>query len=140
MGNLCCPPAAPSPVTVHIYDVTGTAPFKAFNQILRPFGTGAFHAAVEVHGAELSYGFGHGIVQNQPRECEQHSYRESIHMGYTDLSPFEVEMLITSMSRRWRGDRYHLYQRNCCHFADELCPTNYVVLWSTFLICSFLSS
>ncbi|OLQ06913.1 Desumoylating isopeptidase 2 [Symbiodinium microadriaticum] len=124
MGNLCCPPAAPSPVVVHIYDVTGTAAFKVFNEIMRPFGTGAFHAAVEVHGTEWSFGqsrWGHGIVQSSPRECELHSYRESIHMGYTDLSPFEVEMVIAHMTTRWRGRDYNVFHKNCCHFADELC-------------------
>ena len=91
---------------VHIYDVTGTAPMKVVNGVLRPLGTGAFHAAVEVHGTEWSYGQtfgGHGIFENPPGECEQHSYRESIHMGYTDLTPFQVQMLIADMAKRWRG-------------------------------------
>ena len=106
MGSVCCPAAAPSPVIVHIYDVTGTAPMKVVNEVLRPLGTGAFHAAVEVHGKEWSYGQtmgGHGIFENPPKECEQHTYRESIHMGYTDLTPFEVQMLIADMAKRWRG-------------------------------------
>ena len=124
MGNLCCPPAAPSPVIVHIYDVTGTAPMQFVNGLLRPFGTGAFHAAVEVHGREWSYGQtprGPGIFENPPGECEQHSYRESVHMGYTDLTPFEVQMLLVDMAKRWRGRQYDLLNKNCTHFADELC-------------------
>ena len=79
---------------------------KVVNEVLRPLGTGAFHAAVEVHGKEWSYGQtmgGHGIFENPPKECEQHTYRESIHMGYTDLTPFEVQMLIADMAKRWRG-------------------------------------
>ncbi|CAE7264497.1 desi2 [Symbiodinium sp. CCMP2592] len=124
MGNLCCPAAAPSPVIVHIYDVTGTAPLKVVNEVLRPFGTGAFHAAVEVHGREWSYGQtvrGHGIFENQPGECQEHSYREAIHMGYTDFSPFEVQSLISEMAKRWPGREYNVLNKNCCHFSDELC-------------------
>ena len=124
MGSLCCPPAAPSPVIVHVYDVTGTAPMQVVNGLLRPFGTGAFHAAVEVHGREWSYGltpWGPGIFENPPGECDQHSYRESIHMGYTDLTPFEVQMLLANMAKRWRGRQYDLINKNCTHFADELC-------------------
>ncbi|CAE7813272.1 desi2 [Symbiodinium necroappetens] len=123
MGNLCCP-AAPSPVIVHIYDVTGTAPMQVVNEVLRPFGTGAFHAAVEVHGREWSYGQtvrGPGIFENEPGECQEHSYREAIHMGYTDLSPFEVQMLLSEMAKRWPGREYNLLNKNCCHFSDELC-------------------
>ncbi|CAE7949513.1 unnamed protein product, partial [Symbiodinium sp. KB8] len=124
MGNYCCPVAARSPVTVHIYDVTGTASMKVVNGVLRPFGAGVFHAAVEVHGREWSYGQtsrGHGIFESQPAACQRHSYRESVHMGCTDLAPSEVQKLITEMAKSWPGREYNVISKNCCHFSDELC-------------------
>jgi len=42
-------------------------------------------------------------------------------MGYTDLTPFEVQMLLANMAKRWRGRQYDLINKNCTHFADELC-------------------
>ncbi|CAE7513155.1 desi2 [Symbiodinium natans] len=106
------------------HDVTGTAPVQVVNEVLRPLGTGAFHAAVEVHGREWSYGQtarGPGIFENQPAACGQHSYREAIHMGFTDFSPFEVQMILAEMAKRWRGRDYDVLSKNCCHFSDELC-------------------
>ncbi|CAJ1399903.1 unnamed protein product [Effrenium voratum] len=124
MGNMCCNPSGPAPVIVHIYDVTGSAPVQYVNEVLRPMGTGAFHAAVEVHGKEWSFGQckrGGGIFSCAPTCCELHSYREAIHMGHTDLTESEVESVIMEMQKRWRGKDYDVLRKNCCHFSDELC-------------------
>lgn len=43
-------------VLLHIYDVSGSSAMEQVNQLLRPAGTGLFHAGVEVFGAEWSFG------------------------------------------------------------------------------------
>jgi hypothetical protein len=125
----CCRPEdrKPEPVTLNIYDLhgNGRAIFKGMNFLLRAAGTGAFHVGVEVFNQEWSFGHkdggGTGVYSQTPRESELHSYRESIFMGDTDLTQYEVSKLVKNMSARWNGDSYDVLNRNCCHFCDELC-------------------
>lgn len=109
---------------MHIYDVTGVGVVSGANQLLRPLGTGAFHAGVEVYGQEYSFGYCEeesGIFCCDPTECEEHKYRETIQMGETSMSPDEVGYLIDDLSASWLGNSYDLLRRNCCHFSDGLC-------------------
>jgi hypothetical protein len=81
---------------------------------------GAFHAGVEVHQGEWSYGED-GIACDEPRSQSRHVFHESIYIGQTTLSALEVNCLIASLKREWHGEDYHLLERNCCSFADVLC-------------------
>lgn len=40
-------------------------------------------------------------------------YRESVSIGQTDLTPVEVQQLVSRMGAEYKGNRYHLLQRNC---------------------------
>ena len=192
------------PLTLTYVEMISSQAFTfAWLQVLRPLGTGAFHAAVEVHGR-----FGaqknsvHTIVTKPPssqsftsrdlvlslagsgatgrqrgarvslkirrrsvnsthtvRQGKGHVrvswwtalrlFPQAIHMGYTDHGPFEVQMLIAEMAKRWPGrdacpsfvrlvlfrgpkgqpfdgrdgstEEYDVLNKNCCHFSDELC-------------------
>ena len=42
-------------------------------------------------------------------------------MGDTDLTQNEVLQLVQKMGADFKGNRYHLLQRNCNHFANDLC-------------------
>eukprot|EP00971_Amphidinium_carterae_P126646 2509059-Amphidinium_carterae.1 len=57
--------------------------------------TGAFHAAVEIHGKEWSFGATpdnrSGIFSCPPRACSAHSFREAIPMGEVALSEEAVK-------------------------------------------------
>jgi hypothetical protein len=117
----------PTTVTLNIYDLNGkeSSVLKGMNDILRPAGTGAFHAGIEVFGWEWSFGFTHerrsGVFRHEPRSNEVHSYRESVHMGMTDIPKWQFEKLMSRMSVRWPGDSYDMFHRNCCHFCAEMC-------------------
>lgn len=50
-------------------------------------------------------------------------FRETVYMGDTDLTQAEVLALVQKMGSDFRGNRYHLLQRNCNHFATDLCHT-----------------
>eukprot|EP00439_Symbiodinium_sp_Y106_P024016 s7610_g2.t3 len=78
----------PCAVTLRIYDVTGTEVISGLNRLCRAIGTGAFHAGVEVYGAEWSFGYtddggsgifscAAGLYQCDPGECGEHTYREA---------------------------------------------------------------
>eukprot|EP00983_Pelagomonas_calceolata_P110164 1159639-Pelagomonas_calceolata.AAC.8 len=47
-------------------------------------------------------------------------FRESIYMGETNFSPAEVQQLVYKMGEAYRGNKYHLLQRNCNNFASDL--------------------
>jgi len=113
-----------APVTLHIYDVSGDDSIKFINDFARPAGTGAFHAGVEVHGWEYSFGStaeGTGVSRCEPKGNKQHAYRESVFMGQTPLSAAEISRLVASLSVEWTGSDYNLLSRNCCHFSDGFC-------------------
>ena len=65
------------------------------------------------------------------RPCDSHDkstpllvvFRETVYMGDTDLTQAEVLALVQKMGTDFKGNRYHLLQRNCNHFATELCNT-----------------
>jgi hypothetical protein len=113
------------PVRLHVYDVTTNKAVGILNKGLRKVGAGAYHAAVEVHGQEWSFGLldgpGCGIFDDEPMRCEMHAYRESVDMGTTALSANEFAALIERMSPDWPGSSYSLTGRNCCTFSNALC-------------------
>ncbi|CAJ1381250.1 unnamed protein product [Effrenium voratum] len=107
--------------------VGDSAGMGLFNQALRPFGMGAFHCGVEVHGEEWSFRDvmpGHqdkAIFGCEPRRCRGHRYQESLELGFTYLSKKEVRQLLQLMLARWPGAKYNVLSNNCCHFCDEFC-------------------
>jgi len=114
----------PADVVLHIYDVGSAKALSSLNSGLRVVGTGAFHGAVEVYGAEWSYGYcdeGPGVFDCPPKGCTAHSYRESVPMGQTSMSETEVKLLLKQLEGEWPGEEYDLLRRNCCVFSDEFC-------------------
>ena len=99
----------------------------ADNSKLYWLGQGIYHSGVEVYGCEFAFG-GHdgsqtGVFSTPPKAClsqGQVAFRQSFDLGETTLSPAAVEKLIIELGDIFRGNRYHLLQRNCNHFADEL--------------------
>ncbi|GFH14231.1 PPPDE putative peptidase domain-containing protein [Haematococcus lacustris] len=108
-----------APVYLNVYDLT------QHNQLTYFCGVGIFHAGVEVYNTEYAYG-GHefdytGVFATNPRDAPGLVvFRESIYMGETDLSQEEVQQLIYKMGQEFKGNRYHLLQRNCNHFASNV--------------------
>ena len=91
------PPAMPTPVVVHVYDVSTKEAIARINSVTKPLG-GVFHAGVEVLGREWSYGYcpppGTGVFCVPPRSCEAHVYRESIALGACALDAPAVARLL----------------------------------------------
>eukprot|EP00416_Gambierdiscus_australes_P026137 CAMPEP_0171059460 /NCGR_PEP_ID=MMETSP0766_2-20121228/3187_1 /TAXON_ID=439317 /ORGANISM="Gambierdiscus australes, Strain CAWD 149" /LENGTH=209 /DNA_ID=CAMNT_0011514897 /DNA_START=30 /DNA_END=659 /DNA_ORIENTATION=+ len=115
----------PEPVTLNIYNVGTSSEVQAINKILRVLGTGAFHCGVEVYGVEWSYRGNipglPGVFSRRPRDCEGHTYSESVFMGMTLMCRSNVEDTIAVLTGEWPGTKYDVLKFNCCHFCDKFC-------------------
>ena len=81
---------------------------------------GAFHAGVEVHGKEWSFGE-EGISCQAPREHEVHVYRSSIQMGTTCYSEAQLKhLMLRVMAPQWREGDYDMLERNCCSDWEQV--------------------
>lgn len=49
-----------------------------------------------------------------------HHRRQSVHIGYTDFTEEDVTRIVTELGKDFRGDRYHLMNKNCNHFSSQL--------------------
>jgi len=102
-------------VRINVYDMTN-------NDSMYWCGLGIYHSGVEVYGCEYAFGAHDGpetgIFVMPPRQCVGDvRFRESVSMGRAQLRPAEVEKLIIELGQIFRGNRYHLLQRNCNHFT-----------------------
>ena len=48
-------------------------------------------------------------------------FRESVLVGYTSMTPQHVQQAVQEMGEQYKGNAYHLLQRNCNHFSSDLC-------------------
>mmetsp|Transcript_91495 Transcript_91495/g.264026 ORF Transcript_91495/g.264026 Transcript_91495/m.264026 type:complete len:252 (-) Transcript_91495:58-813(-) len=111
-------------VLVRVYDLGRTVLTRWHNEVSK--GYGAFHTGVEVYGREWSFGmtfddYSTGVTCNPPMMNPDHNFRETLCMGYTSMSPKEVLRVIEEMKKDWKGCTYHVLNRNCHCFSDELC-------------------
>lgn len=113
------------PVPLPSKKYTHVADLSPRNDCLFPFGLGIYHSGLEVHGVEYAYG-GHdypssGIFETAPRDAPAPAeFRASMFLGRTNLSAREVAAEVSRFDDEYRGDRYHLLQRNCNHFVSDL--------------------
>jgi hypothetical protein len=118
------------PVHLSVYDAFAASGVRFLNSILAPedstwrFG-GAFHAGVEVNGMEWSYGYCDpgetGVAWNIPKSHHQHRFRQSAFIGVTQLSQDLITDVLTDLIEEYQGQQYHMFNKNCCHFADDFC-------------------
>jgi len=116
-------------VKLNIYDLAGNRVIEQANKVFRTIGTGAFHAAIEVFGAEWSYGYTSedtGLFPCDPKGCASHKYRESINLGETDLTEKEVGALIEKFAAEWQGNEYDVVFKNCTHFTKAFAEALHV--------------
>ena len=47
-------------------------------------------------------------------------FRQTIHIGFTDFSPEDIRRITEQLGKEFRGDQYHLLNKNCNHFSQAL--------------------
>eukprot|EP00927_Polykrikos_kofoidii_P017827 TRINITY_DN18168_c0_g1_i1.p1 TRINITY_DN18168_c0_g1~~TRINITY_DN18168_c0_g1_i1.p1 ORF type:complete len:509 (+),score=70.76 TRINITY_DN18168_c0_g1_i1:88-1614(+) len=111
-------------VTLNIYDATLCRLVEVFNDVALALGGGAYHVGVEVHLQEWSFGqsdYGTGISSVRPRRHHSHRFRNSERIGFTRLTSRETSAVVAELADSWPGNKYHLFQKNCIHFAQAFC-------------------
>jgi hypothetical protein len=115
-------------VWLHVYDLDAVIA-KLNDYALRPAGLGAFHCGVEILGSEWFFAWGdgeeagsndQGVIRIEPKTHQVHIYKESIDMGLSPLTEEEVTAAINSSMVSWPASSYHIVNRNCVHFAEDL--------------------
>lgn len=48
-------------------------------------------------------------------------WRESVVIGETSMGAQEVQEVVQQLGSEYKGTAYHLLERNCNHFSNELC-------------------
>jgi len=116
-------------VFVNIYDVTHDSKIQTINSFFAnsmapvKFG-GLFHVGIEILNSEWAYGWscrGTGVTCGTPRSEDQHRFRERVPLSKTKLLEHEVEEVLRCLLCEYRGRDYDVIERNCCHFAQDLC-------------------
>lgn len=108
------------PVYLNIYDLSDQNSWTYW------CGVGIFHSGLEVYGVEYAYG-GHeydvsGVFATNPKDAPGPVlFRESVLVGHTQMSPQRVQQAVQEMGEQYKGNAYHLLQRNCNHFSHDLC-------------------
>jgi Fe-S-cluster-containing dehydrogenase component len=66
---------------------------------------------------------GTGVWEQTPCEeiVEGIKFREQLFIGMCTLSDFQIASIIAEMKEKYQGNSYHLINRNCNHFTDDLC-------------------
>ncbi|KAH6831495.1 PPPDE putative thiol peptidase family protein [Perilla frutescens var. hirtella] len=106
-------------VHLNVYDLT------SMNGYAYWLGLGVYHSGVQVHGVEYAFGAHEypstGIFEGEPKQCDGFTFRKSILIGYTNMTPGEVRAMMEDLSSKYRGNAYNLITKNCNHFCNDAC-------------------
>eukprot|EP00871_Galdieria_phlegrea_P003675 jgi/Galph1/4308/GphlegSOOS_G2958.1 len=115
-------------IVLNVYDLVHpvyTERFQEWNNYLIYLGLGLFHSGVEVFNKEYSFGasdsYETGVFCVTPRHTIGAIYRQSVTIGETSLTAFEVANVLEDIARDYPGCSYSLLYNNCNHFSNDLC-------------------
>lgn len=78
-----------------------------------------------VHGVEYAFGAHEypttGIFEGEPKQCEGFTFRKSILIGWTEMTPGQVRVVMEELAEKYKGNAYNLITKNCNHFCNDAC-------------------
>ena len=78
-----------------------------------------------VHGVEYAFGAHEypttGIFEGEPKQCDGFTFRKSLLMGWTEMTPGQVRGVMEELAEKYRGNAYNLITKNCNHFCNDAC-------------------
>ncbi|KAI9267715.1 PPPDE putative peptidase domain-containing protein [Helicostylum pulchrum] len=111
-------------IVLNVYDMLQPGFITNFGYAM---GIGIYHSGIEIGEHEYCFG-GHdyehvtGVFMVQPKIGPQGPlFKQSLHMGYTNLSKKQVDKVLQEISKEYIGTSYNLLTRNCNHFSEDLC-------------------
>jgi hypothetical protein len=118
----------PNQVFLNIYDLKDTENIHNMNLVGTAGETvvlfGNFHAGLVVYTKEWCYestgSEGTGVVQRPPRSHPQHTYRNTVPLGCTQLSEEAVEALLERLADEWPGREHDAIHHNSMNFCNAL--------------------
>lgn len=110
------------PVHLNVYDLTDTS--SVLGELSRRLTSGTFHVGIEVHASEFSYGATAepvtGVAETVPKTYMDFPLRETLYLGTTEKDLSSIRAFLDAASPNWMGQDYHIFRKNCAHFADAL--------------------
>jgi hypothetical protein len=85
--------------------------------------TGIYHVGIEMLGVEWSYGYceeGCGIFAVEPGKCSLGPFKESVHLGRSQLDVDKIIKVLHELSLNWIGRDYDIANKNCVVFSSDL--------------------
>jgi len=109
-------------VYLNVYDLEESTKYNNYTYY---FGFGVFHSGIVLFGQEYSFG-GHdedstGIFWVEPGTVPMFKFRTRVDLGQLVLSKSDLTEFLDEMGDKYRGNSYHILQRNCNHFIEEFC-------------------
>ncbi|EPT25686.1 EREBP-4 family protein [Toxoplasma gondii TgCatPRC2] len=125
-----------TPIRLNVYRLTGTLSVPPLCGCCA-----AYHTGVQIDACEYTFAQGAGVVVsdfdpvlNGPHarvslsgeasgvdEEEDAVFVYSLDMGVSPLNRAQIAAEIETLRREFAGENYHILERNCNHFCDELC-------------------
>jgi hypothetical protein len=106
-------------VIVHVYDM------RPENKWSYHLGVGVWHTGVQLFNSiEVTFG-GHpgstsGVFSVPPRSIPL-PLRQSLRVGVLTKPVAEIRAILEQIALDYPGNSYHILNRNCNHFSDDLC-------------------
>ncbi|GFP82772.1 desi-like protein at4g17486 [Phtheirospermum japonicum] len=106
-------------VHLNVYDLS------SINGYAYWLGLGVYHSGVQVDEVEYAFGAHEypttGIFEGEPKNCDGFTFRKSILIGWTNMSPGDVRGVMEELAEKYKGSAYNLITKNCNHFCNDAC-------------------
>eukprot|EP00161_Ancyromonas_sigmoides_P005652 TRINITY_DN1626_c0_g1_i2.p1 TRINITY_DN1626_c0_g1~~TRINITY_DN1626_c0_g1_i2.p1 ORF type:complete len:243 (-),score=42.69 TRINITY_DN1626_c0_g1_i2:83-811(-) len=119
MGGCVSKEGQRSPVSLHIYDISGGRAAALSEALLGQRIEGVWHTGIVVFGREYYYGGGHGIESTAVGRTPYGVPGQTLQLGHTRATLDAFSAFLREIDARFLARHYHLFEHNCNSFTDE---------------------